>query len=336
MKISELKITQNNRTKYLLSAAVFIFVAINLSMVQLKVKKTMLLAERFWQGAGWIEIFFIALYGAVVAYYMHNPANVAKWRKYTWGLFSVVFFTQLILGISGFHTFLMTEGKLHLPVPALIIGGPIFRYKIGFMSILFLSTLILSGPAWCSHLCYFGALDNLLAKGKPEKGKIKYKTQLKATTMVLIVFGALIMRLFGASYLTATIAGASFGVIGILIIIFLSRRKGKMVHCTSYCPVGTLINYARFINPFRMYIEESSCTFCNVCTSHCRYDALNPDDIKNHKPGKTCTLCGDCITSCHAGSIKYKLFKFSPETSRNIWLFITVSLHAIFMALARL
>jgi len=326
----------NNRAKFILAISVFAFVALNLSMVQLKVEKTMLLAERFHEGAGWIEIFFISIYGAVVVWFMHNPGNVAKWRKYTWGLFSVVFFFQLLLGISGFHTFLMTAGKLHLPVPALIIGGPIFRYQIGFMTILFLSTIILSGPAWCSHLCYFGALDNLLAKGKPEKGKIKHKTALKVTTMVLVVFGALIMRLSGTSYTTAAIVGGAFGIIGILIIIFISRKKGKMVHCTSYCPIGTFINYARFINPFRMYIDENSCTFCNVCTSHCRYDALNPEDIANKKPGITCTLCGDCITSCHAGSIKYKLFKFSPETSRNIWLFITVSLHAIFMALARL
>lgn len=333
LKISALK---KNKSKYILAVSVFVFVAFNLSMVQLKVKKTMILAERFWQGGGWIEIFLISLYGAVVVWYMHNPANVAKWRKYTWGLFSIVFFSQLILGISGFHTFLMTAGKFHLPVPALIIGGPIFRYKIGFMTILFLSTIILSGPAWCSHLCYFGALDNLLAKGKPEKGKIKHKTALKVTTMVLVVFGALIMRLTGSSYFTATIVGGVFGIIGIIFIIVLSRRKGKMVHCTSYCPIGTFINYARFINPFRMYIEESSCTLCNACTSHCRYDALNPEEIKNKKPGITCTLCGDCITSCHAGSIKYKLFKFNPETSRNIWLFITVSLHAIFMALARL
>ncbi len=326
----------NNRAKFILAFSVFAFVALNLSMVQLKVEKTMILAERFHEGAGWIEIFFISLYGAVVVWFMHNPGNVAKWRKYTWGLFSFVFFSQLILGISGFHTFLMTAGKLHLPVPALIIGGPIFRYQIGFMTILFLSTIILSGPAWCSHLCYFGALDNLLAKGKPEKGKIKHKTALKVTTAVLIVFGALIMRLSGVSYTWAAVAGGAFGIIGILIILLFSRRKGKMVHCTSYCPIGTFINYARFINPFRMYIEESSCTLCNVCTSYCRYDALNPEDIKSGKPGITCTLCGDCITSCHAGSIKYKLFKFSPETSRNIWLFITVSLHAIFMALARL
>ncbi|MCF6183116.1 MAG: 4Fe-4S binding protein [Bacteroidales bacterium] len=329
-------LNRDNKSKYLLALSVFAFTALNLSMVHLKVAKKMILAERFFGETGaWIEIFIISLYGAIVVYFMHNPANVAKWRKYTWGLFSVVFFSQLILGISGYETFLMT-GKLHLPVPAMIIGGPIYRYEIGFMTILFISTVILSGPAWCSHLCYFGALDNLFAKGKPEKGKIKHKTALKVTTMVLVVFGALIMRLAGTSYTAAAITGGSFGIAGILVIIFVSRRKDKMVHCTSYCPVGTLINYVRFINPFRMYIDESSCTSCNVCTSYCKYDALNPEDIKNKKPGITCTLCGDCITSCHASSIKYKLFRLNPETSRNIWLFVTVSLHAVFMALARI
>ncbi|NPA67617.1 MAG: 4Fe-4S binding protein [Chlorobi bacterium] len=328
---------RDNKARYILSASVFAFVAAGLTAVKLNVEKKVLLADRFFPDTGaWIEIFFIAVYGAVVAYNMYDPSNVAKWRKYTWGLFSFVFFGQLLLGISGFEDFLMTAGKLHLPVPAMIIGGPIYRYQIGFMTILFTSTVILSGPAWCSHFCYFGALDNLLASGKPERGRIKFKTQLKATTAVLVVFGALLLRLLGASYKVAAIAGGAFGIAGILVIIFVSRKKGKMVHCTSYCPVGTLINYARFINPFRMYIDKNSCTLCYACTSHCRYDALNPEDIKSGSPGINCTLCGDCISSCHAGSIKYKLFKLSPETSRLIWLFITVSLHAMFIALARL
>ncbi len=325
-----------NKSRILLSLSVFIFTTFMLGMVQWKVAKPMILLERFIPNGGWIELFLIALYGAFVAYKMYDASKVPTWRKYTWTLFSVVFFGQLILGISGLDSFLMTAGKYHLPIPALIIGGPVYRYEIGFMTILFLSTIILSGPAWCSHLCYFGALDNVASSfKKPKKGIIKHRTAFKASSLVLVVTGALIARFAGVPPSHAAFAGGAFGIIGILIITIVSRRSGKMVHCTSYCPVGTAINYLRFINPFRMYIDDS-CTLCNICTTTFRYDALDMKDIKNKKPGITCTLCGDCVSSCHSFSIKYKFFGFSPEFSRNLYLFITISLHAIFLALARL
>ena len=73
-----------------------------------------------------------------------------------------------------------------------------------------------------------------------------------------------------------------------------------------------------------------------ICTSSCKYDALNPADIKARHPATTCTLCGDCVSSCHAGSIKYRFLKLSPDHSRKLYLLITISLHAATMALARI
>ena len=104
----------------------------------------------------------------------------------------------------------------------------------------------------------------------------------------------------------------------------------------AWCPIGTIVNYSRFVNPFRMVIDQDSCTLCNVCTIHCRYDALNRSDIERGKPAITCTLCGDCVSSCHAGSIKYKFFRLSPDAARKFYLFLTISVHAVFLALARI
>ena len=239
---------------------------------------------------------------------MISADNTAKWRKITWTVFSVVFFSQLILGILGFEKFLMT-GMLHLPIPALIIGGAVYKFKFGFMPILFLSTVILSGPAWCSQLCYFGAMDfqaSSQKKGKPKA--IKNKAALKHTFLAIVVVGAIVLRFLDLSYLLTGIIAGSFGIAGVLIIIFISHKRKMMYHCSVYCPVGTILQYMKYINPFRMYIEDSSCTNCMLCTPSCKYDALNPEDIKNKKPGLSCTYCGDCISSCHSSSIKYKVF----------------------------
>ncbi len=321
-------------TRFRLPSAVFLLTFILLAIVQVKADRPMLLAERFIEGAGWIEILIISLYGAFVAFKMQDPVNVPHWRKVTWTIFSVVFFSQLIIGLSGFEKFLMT-GKLHLPIPMMILGGPIYRGQLSVMTILFISTVVLTGPAWCSHLCYFGAFDNMASSGKTSREVLKHKTAIKSTILILVITMALILRWINVPLTTATFIAVAFGLTGIGIMVFISRKRKKMVHCVMYCPIGTIVNITKHINPFRMYIEKS-CTLCMHCTKFCKYDALNPVDIKNGKPSITCTLCGDCLAGCHQDSIKYKFFSLDPAKARFLYLLLTISLHASCIALARI
>lgn len=320
--------------QYKLPVIVFILTFILLAFVQIKVEKPMILAERFLKGGGWVEIVLISCYGAFIVNKMKDPMNVPKWRKIAWTTFSLVFFTQLIIGLSGFDKFLMT-GKLHLPIPMMILAGPIYRGQLSVMTILFLSTVILTGPAWCSQLCYFGAFDNLSSGGKTSKEILRNKGAIKSTVLILVIATAIILRWLNVSMFISTFIAIAFGVGGILIMIFFSLKRKKMVHCVMYCPIGTLVNIFKHVNPFRMYIDQS-CTLCMNCTKFCKYDALNPSDIKNSKPSITCTLCGDCLAGCHHNSIKYKFFNMKPEQARNLYLVLTISLHAACLALARI
>jgi ferredoxin-type protein NapH len=322
------------KSKYTLPLAVCLLTFVLLAFVQVKVARPMILAERFIRGGGWVEIILISLYGAFVIHKMQDPNNVPKWRKITWTIFSIVFFSQLILGISGFDKFLMT-GKLHLPIPMMILAGPIYRGQLSVMTILFISTVILTGPAWCSQLCYFGAFDNLASGGRTSRDILRFKGAIKSTILVLVITMALILRWLKVSGLTSTLIALAFGLTGITVMILFSMKRKKMVHCIMFCPIGTVVNLFKHINPFRMYIDKT-CTLCMNCTKFCKYDALNVQDIKNRKPSITCTLCGDCLAGCHHNSIKYKYFNFKPEVARNIYLILTISLHASCIALARI
>ncbi len=320
--------------KYKLSVYAFLITCLILGMVQWKVNRPMLLAERFIAGAGWIEIIIIGLYAGWITIKMLDPAGSAKWRRITWTIFNIVFFAQLVLGLAGFETFLMT-GKLHLPIPVMILGGPIFRGEISFMPLLFLSTIIISGPAWCSQLCYFGAMDNLAANGKPELKPIQNKFRIKHILLLLIITMVVLLRISGIDTRITTAVAIAFGLIGIGIILFVSIRKRKMIHCILWCPVGTVVNYLKLVSPFRMYIDDS-CTNCMACTRYCSYDALGKNDILKRKPGLTCTYCGDCVTSCKTESIRYRFLNLSSTQARNLWIVVTISLHAIFLGLARI
>lgn len=320
--------------KYRLPVYVFLLTFVLLAFVQIKVERPMILAERFLKGGGWVEILLVSIYGAFVMRKMQDPINVPKWRKLTWTIFSFVFFSQLIIGLSGSDKFLMT-GKLHLPIPMMILAGPIYRGQISVMTILFISTVILTGPAWCSHLCYFGAFDNLASQGKTSRDILKYKAPVKSSILFIVVAAALIMRMLRIPGLISTLIAVAFGVIGLAVMILFSVRRKKMVHCVMYCPIGSVVNIFRYVNPFRMYIDKN-CTLCMNCTKFCKYDALNPADIKNGKPSITCTLCGDCLAGCQYSSIKYKYFRLKPEVARNLYLILTISFHASCIALARI
>lgn len=299
------------------------------------VEPPMLLLERFLPGFGWIEILLIALYAGWITNRMQDIAAVEKWRKISWLIFSFCFFSQLILGITWESRLLMT-GRLHLPVPAIIIAGPVYRGQLSFMSVLFLSTIVLTGPAWCSHLCYFGALDNWAASGrrlrnKPVRNKFRWKYSLFALFMTVVV----IFRLLGITLMTATIFGILFGVAGLMVVLIFSRRSDKMIHCILYCPVGTLTSYLKYLSPFSIAIDKC-CTGCLACMLKCKYDALTTNDIKRLRPGLTCTYCGECLSACHQGAIRYRFPGLKARAARDLYLILTISLHASFIALGRI
>jgi len=322
------------KKEYRLPFYIFLLTSGLLALVQLKLERPMMLAERFIEGAGWFEILIISAYGAVVGYMMQNPAKVPAWRMLTWTIFSIVFFSQLIIGLTGAEKFLMT-GKLHLPIPMMIVGGPIYRGELSVMTILFVSTVFLTGPAWCSHFCYFGAIDGLVSSGKTSKEILRHKAPIKSTILGIVIVSAMVLRWFRVSPVVTTLIAAGFGLAGLVVIAFLTSRSGKMIHCVMYCPIGTIVNVFKKVNPFRMYID-SSCTLCMKCTRFCKYDALNHADIKNLRPAITCTLCGDCLAACDHASIKYRFPGLSPDNARALYLVLTISIHAACIALARI
>ena len=305
-----------------------------LSIVQLMVKNPMILLERFIEGGGWLEIFLLSSFAVFLYSKMKDPVKTSKWRNISWTIFSIVFFLQLIIGILWNDKFLMTS-NIHLPVPAIILGGGLFRMEFSFMPILFIVTILLTGPAWCSQLCYFGAFDSLSARTKKKPSVLKNVFLFKNTILFIFIIIVLLLRFFDVSLNTAALFGGAFGIFGILIIIFRSPKKGSMIHCVKYCPIGTLVSYFKFVNPFRMYIDNN-CDSCMACTTHCRYAALTKEDINKKRPGITCTYCGDCIPFCPSNSIKYKLFGLAPDKARNIYLIITISVFVVFLGLARM
>jgi polyferredoxin len=306
-----------------------------LAIARAKAPYPLLLADRFAAGTGWIEILLLALYAAWLARRMLRAADTARLRLAIWLVFSVVFFSQLILGALGIERLLMT-GRLHVPVPAVVIAGPLYRGERFFMPILFAATLLLVGPAWCSHLCYVGAWDGVAAtrRGRPAVLSARWGT-LRLVVLAATPGVAIALRVFGVGGRTAALVAVGFGLFGALVMALVSTRKGRMVHCTAVCPLGLLGNVLGKISPFRLRIG-AACTECGRCIPSCRYGALTPGCIHRRRPGLTCSLCGDCLSACPERALSYGFVGLSPLAARSAFVALVVALHAVFLGVARI
>lgn len=299
---------------------------------ELQTEPTMLLLGRFVPGGSWIEAAALALYAAVVAHKIMDPEVHARWRPWLWRLFSAVFFGQLTLGLLGLERFLLS-GRLHPPVPAVILAGPIFRGGGLFMVFLLLGAVVLAGPAWCSHLCYVGSWDDAAARARKRPGALpRWRHALRVAVLVLVVMAAWGLRALDVPALTAGWIAVGFGVLGVAVMLAASRRLGVMVHCLVVCPIGLVVNTLGKLNPFRLRIDDS-CTRCGACSKVCRYQALEPEHIAAGRPGFTCSLCAECLPRCGGRSIQFRFLHLSPERARTAFVVLMAGLHASFLGL---
>ena len=306
-----------------------------LAIVQLKVSTPMLLPERFINGGGWIAAFALSTYAALIIQKMSHPKGARIWRKRIWLLFAVIFFGQFIVGVLGAERFLMT-GELHVPVPGVILAGPIFRGDGFFMPVLLAVTLLLAGPAWCSHLCYFGGFDLLAAsRRKRPMAHKKWFWILRIALLVMTVLVAMLLRFAGVSAVIAATVAVVFGIAGIGSMIWVSRKMGTMFHCAAVCPIGMIAVVFGRVSPFRMKFTRG-CDGCGACGLTCPTGALEKQHIRHRKVGLNCTLCGDCLSICKTQGLSYSFGPSGAPRVRMIFLVLVISLHAVFMGVARM
>ena len=199
------------------------------------------------------------------------------------------------------------------------VGGILLLYCLMF------------GRLICGWLCPFGLIQELLYKIKTpklKKGPItRILSYFKYVVLVFFVFIVPIAYAFkdapmpafckyicpagtlegGLGLLSNKVNASYFSMLGPLFtwkfLVLVSIVVGSVftfrLFCRFICPLGALYGLFNKISIFGVKVDNSKCTHCNLCTSHCKLDVKEVGD-------QECISCGECINVCPTNAIKWK------------------------------
>ena len=320
-----------------LRASVFMTVFLCLFYIRKFAPLDLLLLERFFPRFGPVEIFLAAWYASFATRYLMDPQRSRKTRTRLWLLFACIFFAQFFLGILGIPQMLLT-GQLHTPVPAFILYGAAFRESLNIMPFIVLISTLLVGSAWCSMLCYFGPFDSLASQEKnPRPIPLWLQKLLRWGRIAVLISGVgmtFVLKHLGISTGSAISISIAYAAVSLLVMASLSRRYGGMMHCTTVCPMGLVVNLLGRLSPWRIRVDKNMCSNCGACEKICRWRAITPESRKEGKTLLRCSLCRDCVGACGKKAITLYCAGLAPESSARLFVALLASLHTIFLACA--
>ena len=215
-------------------------------------------------------------------------------------------------------------------------------YYVGGILLLY---SILFGRMICGWVCPFGLIQELLYKIPTPKLKKSPVTRLlsylKYVILVFFVFIIPIMYAFrdiplpafckyicpagtlegGIGLLSNKVNASYFSMLGplftwkflLMVSIILGSIFAFRCFCRFLCPLGGLYGLFNKISFFGVGVQESKCTQCGLCVSHCKVDI-------HHVGDQECISCGECIDVCPTKAISWKngVVSLLPNEGRTI------------------
>lgn len=164
------------------------------------------------------------------------------------------------------------------------------------------------GRAYCSVVCPFGVLQDLLGllrvwerKSPPQPRLLRLRKGLGATVWAVALIGGWALGLRFLDPYTLFGAIAAGGVLPLLFVAVLVAWRTRFF-CNSLCPVGALLACVSAHAPLGLTFT-SRCVKCGKCATVCPTGCLDPKagTIDNGR----CVRCLKCAAVCPLGAIAY-------------------------------
>ena len=109
---------------------------------------------------------------------------------------------------------------------------------------------------------------------------------------------------------TKSIPTLVIAIVTLVVVVVLAWKHGR-TYCNTICPVGTVLSFFSRFSWLKIRFDEDKCRNCSLYTKNCKASCI---DFKNHKVDYSrCVVCGDCISSCKFGALKYTAKKVTAS-----------------------
>ncbi|MBQ9637422.1 MAG: 4Fe-4S binding protein [Prevotella sp.] len=111
--------------------------------------------------------------------------------------------------------------------------------------------------------------------------------------------------------------GAVLAIAGItcLVLIPLAFSNGR-TYCNTICPVGTALSFLARFSWLKVRFVEDKCRKCSKCTKNCKAACI---DYKTQTVDYSrCVVCGDCISQCNFGALRFAPKPLPKKEGSNI------------------
>jgi ferredoxin-type protein NapH len=212
----------------------------------------------------------------------------------------------LFIGISINFRVNFQFSEVIFDISALVITGALIQFIIARLIMPFIV-----GNAFCSRVCWDGALFEFAQNLLPKSKSIKYRSGYLAFAYILfIIILACIVSRFQNPVLNENqriywIIGENIFLLSIGFI--LSSIWGRRTYCRIFCPFLTISGLFSRFSLFKITpVNSERCIECGKCDKICPMLIAVSDFVKNNKRinNRNCILCEQCVSSCNNGCIK--------------------------------